>query len=339
MKKRKSRSRNKGNKKRKIAEKEISRVTVDDNPHGRPDGATSTESYIYVLIYTHGVVLHSDKYEEYINSCYDETTKRPAFVNADALHMADVDYVGLVTHPPLGCYDWSTPLHSGLGLAHYLFGISDILTGLRGVELRDKLRDIDEESIFPTGSAFRQSDVENKTVLPVHSSDTEKDKRKKVLSRALIQKNTDSIYAVGEYDIHTSLNGKNNILNKRYTTGSSFFENFFVISESGGNLTKGEYILKSEKFKDYKNELLKTMDPSHPTFLIDYDYIHANVDTPAINTISLIYYLRECGYRNIHLIDYSCNRCHHVDAQQIRDVRNNRLFGGKTKKKRNKKKK
>jgi len=306
------------------------------------DNYPSSENYIYLVIYTHGQVLHSDIYTEHTKSCSDEMTKKPAFVNNDALHHADVDYIGLVTHAPLGCYDWSNPVNQKFGLIHYLFSISDRIVGLRGVQLRDELRNIDRESFFSTGSFIRQSDIEKQKVLEPDLFDTEETKHNLSFSRALFSKNPNSVYALGEYDSTTSPNGENTILNKRYMIGDSFLEttmqNIFVVAQNGGILQKGEQILRSKKFNDYKNILMDivlddTSHPmsSHPMFSIDDDFIRTDSKKSGINTISLIYFLRACGYKNIYLIDYSCNRCKHSDAQQHRSVRKE-LKGGKTKK-------
>lgn len=309
-----------------------------------PQIDTSTENYIYLVIYTHGKVLNSDKYTEHTESCSDKITKTPAFVNNDALRDADVDYVGLITHAPLGCYDWSNPINQRFGLINYLFSISDRIVGLRGVDLRDELRNIDRESFFSTGSFIRQTDVENSSLLKPKWLDTKDTTHNLSLSRALISKNPDSVYAVGEYDSTTFPNGENTILNKRYTIGDKFLEpimqNIYVVAQNGGILQKGEHILRSKKFNDYKNTLmdialndLSHPMSSHPMFSIDDDFISTDSERKEINTISLIYFLRACGYKNIYFIDYSCNRCKDSDAQKVRSIRK-QLKGGKTKKRR-----
>jgi hypothetical protein len=330
--------------------RERPRVTLNDNPHGRPDratdGATSTESYICLVIYTHGTVLQSDIYTEHTKSCYDEITKKPAFVNNDALHYADVDYVGLITHPPLGCYDWSSNISKMIGLRNYLFK-SERINGLNGEKLRDEIKAIDRESFFSMGSNIRQNTIEKKAhILQPDVLDTEQTAHNILLSKILISNNPDSVYALGEYD---RTNGENTILNKRYTieNGSSEekIQNIFVVAQKGGILKNGEHILRSEKFNRYKNTLMgiALSDPSHPIsshpmFSVDDDFIRTGRQRTEINTISLIYYLRDCGYRNINLIDYSCNRCIGANADKVRGTRS-QLKGGKTKKKRNKKKK
>jgi len=311
------------------------------------DSYPSSENYIYLVIYTHGQVLHSDIYTEHKESCYDETTKTPAFVNNDALHHADIEYIGLITHAPLGCYEWSNPICQRFGLLHYLLSISDRIVGLKGVELRDELRNIDRESFFSTGSFIRQNNLENKDILQPKYFDSEKAKHYLSYSRALFSNNPDSVYSLGEYDSTNSPNGENTILNKRYTIGNDFLEpkmqNIFVVAQNGGILQNGEQILRSKKFNDYKNTLMDIVfnDPSHPMtshpmFSIDDDFIRTDSETAEINTISLIYFLRECGYKNIYLIDYSCNRCKHSNAKESRIIRS-QLKGGKTKKKRHKK--
>ena len=319
-----------------------SRTSVDFDTY------PSSENYIYLVIYTHGEVLQSDIYTQHTSLCSDDKTKKPAFVNNSALHYADVDYIGLITHAPLGCYDWSNPIRHKLGLIHYLFSISDRIVGLSGSKLRDKIKKIDRESFFSTGSTIRQNDVEQKAnILTPKYFDTEEKKRNLSLSRALISKNPDSVYALGEYRRTTSPSGENTVLNKRYTIGDSFLErtmqNIFVVAQSGGILEKGEYILGSKKFNDYKNALMDIVlnDPSHPMsshpmFSIDDDFIRTDSKKSEINTISLIYFLRACGYKNIYLIDYSCNICQGADAQQVRGVRK-KLKGGKTKKRYRKK--
>ena len=295
-------------------------------------------NYIYIIIQTHGTVNFdlsidiSDK--KHISSSYSPSK---LLTIPD-----DVEYVGLITHAPLGCADiginYSTRYITQNLVSSWWGGELKSIVGLKGQELRDKLIELDRNSKCGFGSCIRQNSIDNRNVL-LEESNKERRSDSFLVNYSIFDKNPNSVYALTEYNKFTN---KNNLLNKIYSldvkndyfSSDEKYINLVVLYEKGGLLRPGNYILGSNHYRKYYFDTGYDDDfGGEPDIDPDTD------DDPmrSITTENLLHYLFFCGYKNIILIDNSCNS---VDKSITRDhVRKARGIIERTKggKKRNRK--
>lgn len=280
--------------------REIPKKRVEKIVREPEDKVDLTENCIYLLVTSHGCVT--------FDSMLDETGKH-SYMPSKVIPPESVDYVGLITHSPLGCADIGSTTKVEEAIRNFRASTEfRRIIGLKGRELAQELRELDRATTTSLGSSFRQKHLESanpiENMMQATSNQTyfnsllnykEKEnwKHSTLVNSSIFALNPESVYASTEFNRFT---GKNNLLYKKFSLdedkSTHRVENLTVIFERGGDLVEGSTLLDSPDFLDYY-ALVNGEDSEHGK----------------LNIQSLIEYLSFKGYKNIILIDYSCNSC------------------------------
>jgi hypothetical protein len=328
---------NKPNTRTKSATKTVTKTVAKPKPVMK-DKVDLTDNYIYLLVTSHGCTS--------FNSMPDKTGKY-SYIPIKVIPPQSVDYVGLITHPPLGCADIGNSTKAKQAIRNFSSSKFRNIIGLKGRELSLKIRELDRATTTSLSSSFRQRHLESdnpiEAMMQATSSlsriesllnykEDEKWKHSTMVDASIFAQNPDSVYASTEFNKFT---GKNNLLYKNFSLDEDKSkyreENIIVIFQKGGELREGNILIDSPDFLDY------------------YAAVSGEVsESGVLNIQSLVDYLSFKGYKNIILIDYSCNSCkmligdEKVPRDAIRATRKaieNAKGGKQRRKKRNKTKK
>lgn len=301
----------------------ITKADIDDTYN---DIIPENDSIVYFLILSHGSVNYYKNKPEYIRTPKEEGKS--------------IDYFNKITYAPLGFSNYgtddqymlnsiTTKINEFIDEKKYPLVNNELIEVLPNV---DCVLEMQKESLKKLKNASTVSDMSYKCGLKNLS-----DREPKLYGSV--------VYSKGDYDCDDDKDGDDDdncdittqIINKSFSIGENDSEhmNIYVVFAKGGNLNTGDNVLNSDKYLEYlanpKIEMRKSWyddwrkrgritEDEYEEKMIEITNKVYEEEIENINDVTseeLLKFARYCGYKNVIMIDYSCDVCINHDGEKV----------------------
>jgi hypothetical protein len=291
------------------------------------DTIPENDSIVYFLILSHGSVNYYKNKPEYIR-----TPKKEG---------KSIDYFNKITYAPLGFSNYgtddeymlnsiTTKINKFINEKKYPLVNNELIEVLPNV---DCVLEMQRESLKKLKNASTVSDMSYKCGLKNLS-----DREPKLYGSV--------VYSKGDYDCDDddkdgddddNCDITTEIINKSFSIGKNDSEhmNIYVVFAKGGKLNTGDKVLNSDKYLKYlanwKIEMRKEWyddwrnrgrinEDEYEEKIIEITNKAYEEEIENINDVTseeLLKFARYCGYKNVIMIDYSCDVCINHDGEKV----------------------